>query len=39
MSSLPGLKESYPIIRKSTDFGHFSQPGSKFKVDFLHVQA
>ena len=39
MSSLAGLKKSYSIFRKSTDFGHFWLPGSTFKVDFLNVQA
>ena len=39
MSSLAGLKKSYPIFRKSTDFGHFGLPRSTFKVDFLNVKA
>ena len=37
MSSLAGLKKSYLIFRKSTDFGHFWLPRSTFKVDFLNV--
>ena len=39
MSSLAGLKKSYLISRKKTDFGHFWLPGSTVKVDFLNVQA
>ena len=39
MSSLAGLKKSYSILRKNTDFGLFWIPGSTFKVDFLNVQA
>ena len=39
MSFLAGLKKSYSIFRKSTDFGHFWLPGSTFKVEFLNVQA
>ena len=38
MSSLASLKNSYPISRKSTEFGHFWLPGSTFKVDFLNVR-
>ena len=38
-SSLAGLKKSYSIFRKSTDFGHFWLPGSTFKVIFLNLQA
>ena len=37
MSSLAGLKKSYSISRKSTDFGHFRLTGSIFKIDFLNV--
>ena len=39
ISSLAGLKKSYALFCKSTDFGHFWLPGSIFKVDFLNVQA
>ena len=39
MSCVAGLKKSYSIFRKSTDFGHFWLPGSTFKVQFLNVQA
>ena len=37
MSCLVGLKKSYSISRRSTDFGHFWLPRSTFKVDFLNV--
>ena len=39
MSSLAGLKKSYSLFRKSTDFGQFWLPGSTFNVEFLNVQA
>ena len=39
MSSLAGLKKSYSLFRKSTDFGHFCLPWFTFKVSFLNVQA
>ena len=39
MSSLVGLKNSYWISSKSTEFGNFWLPSSTFKVDFLNVQA
>ena len=39
ISSLVGLRKSYLIFRKNTDFGHFCLPGSTFKVNFLNVQA
>ena len=39
ISSLAGLKKCYSVFRKSTDFGHFRLPMSKFKVDFLKLEA
>ena len=39
MSSLAGLKKSFLLSRKSTDFGNFWLPRSFFKVDFLNAQA
>ena len=38
MSSLAGLKKSYSISRKSTDFGHSWQLKSTIKVNFLNLQ-
>ena len=38
-SSPVGVKKSYLILSKSTDFGHFWLPRSTFKVGFRYQQA